>query len=300
MRKLLLLILLGAAGFSTWNCQKNYAVAPLSPVSFTATPTATETPCGYPGPLCTQTFTPSSTPSGTPSSTPTLTTTFTVTSTPTITPTPPPTSTPSPLPTPQGIFGIENGSFYPSIVWVKDSNPNISSYKVYVSTDDATWVLLINAPKTAFTLPYCQVNDTTQAAPFTRYYYVVASNGGTPPDSPPSPQVWAVSGTTTNNTLTYSVTYSGGVINCARTGGGPVPGGVNRIWVVEDTSLNTYWQWGEGAVALTNVNYGYSATGLTYQTAQTLSPGTTYGFGTFTLNSNNWVIDTSAEGFVEP
>ncbi len=292
MKKTFLYFLLTftALSFFTWNCTKSYNVAPLGPVAPTATPTAY--PCGYPGNTCTFTSTPTAT------GTPTFTGTPTVTSSPTQTYTPTQTSTPTPLPSPSGIFGLQDTSNYPSIIWVKDSNPNITSYKIYVSTDDATWTLLANPLKTAFTAAYCQVNDTTQTAPFTRYYYVVSSNGGTPPDSLPSPQVWAISGTTTQNTLTFNVTGPT-PLNCAITSGS-VPEGVNQIWVVEDTSQNPYWTWGEEGTGLTNVNYGYSATGLTYLPAQTLTPGTIYAFGIFTVNSNNWVIDESAQGFTDP
>ena len=181
---------------------------------------------------------------------------------------------------------------------MKDANPNITSYKIYVSTDDANWVLLANVLKTVFTGPYCQVNDTTQAAPFTRYYYVLSSNGGISPDSPPSPQVWALSGTATKNALTYNVTGPS-PIHCTMVSGS-VPGGVNHIWLVEDLSQNPYWTWGEGGTSMTNLNYGYNATGLTYMPAQSLASGVTYGFGTFTLNNHNWVIDSSAQGFIAP
>jgi hypothetical protein len=288
----------------TWNCSKTYTftpTAPAAPPTPNATPTSTSTPCGFPGNTCTPTFT------GTPTFTFTATNTFTYTNSPTNTGTPTNTFTPTftftptPLPTVQGLFGDQDGSNYPSLVWVKDTNPNITSYKVYVSTDNVTWALLSGAaiPKTTFTAPYCQVNDTTQAAPFTRYYYVVASNGGTPPDSPASPEVWAVSGTTTVNTMTYNVTFSN-PLNIFRVAGSVPAGGVNLIWVVLDTSGNQYWTWGEGGTSMTNVNYGYNATGVTYLPAQSLTAGTTYGFGTFTLNSNNWVIDRSEEGYVYP
>jgi hypothetical protein len=292
--------------FFTWNCSKTYTFTPTSPASaatpvFTPANIFTSTPCGYPGDTCTPTFT------GTPTSTFTATNTFintfspTATNTPTNTFTPTFTYTPTALPTVQGLFGIQNGANDPSIVWVKDTNPNVTSYKLYVSTNGVTWALISGAPipKSVFTATYCQVNDTTQAAPFTRYYYVVSSNGGSPPDSPASPQVWAISGTTTQNTLTYSITGSS-PLNCARVAGTLPAGAVNQIWVVEDTSQNQYWTWGEGGTSLTNVNFGYSGTGVTYVPQGSLIPGTTYAFGTFTLNSNNWVIDESAEGFIDP
>lgn len=307
---LVFLSVFAAIGFLGWNCSQNYTVAPSSPGNTPPTSTPTTVPCGYPGNTCT--FTATLTPTGTPTptnsftitqtptitNTPTMTFTPTITATPTLTLTPTVTSTATPLPTPQGLFGLQDSSNYPTLIWVKDSNPNITSYKIYYSTDDATWALLGNPPKSIFTTPFCQVNDTSQAAPFTRYYYVVSSNGGTAPDSPPSPQVWAISGTATQNALTFSVTGTT-TLNCALVSGS-VPGTVNRIWVVEDTSQNPYWTWGEGAAVLTNVNYGYSATGLTYQPAQTLTAGVTYGFGAFSLNNHNWAIDLSASGFIDP
>ena len=299
-----------AFAFFAWDCTQNYGVPPLPVVIPTPTPTSTNTPCGYPGNTCTYSATPTPTNSPSPTSTFTLTHTPTLTSTPTITSTPTltfsptitlsptVTSTTTPLPTVQGLFGLQDSSNYPTLIWVKDTNPNVTVYKIYVSTDDATWTLLGSPPKSIFTSPFCQVNDTTQVAPFTRYYYVVSSNGGTPPDSPASPQVWALSGTATQNALTFSVTGTT-TLNCAITSGS-IAGTVNRVWTVEDLSQNPFWLWGEEAAVLTNVNYGYNGTGLTYLPAQGLSAGTTYGFGTYSVNSNNWVIDHSGVGFIDP
>lgn len=300
-------LVLITSSFFAWSCSQTYSLGPLPPAvataTFTSTFTATHTPCGYPGNTCTFTHTPTATFTFTPTftftatNTPTITNTFTVTNTPTATSTFTATYTPTPLPSPRGLFGIQDNQNYPTLVWVKDTNPNITSYKIYVSTDDVNWVLLANPNISAFPGTFCQVNDTTQAAPFTRYYYIVASNGGTPPDSPPSPEVWAVSGTATNNAVTYTVTAP--PLTCTHVSGS-VPGAVNRVWIVEDVPQNQYWAWGEGGTTLPSVTYGYNTGGLTYLPPQTLTSGTIYGFGTFTLNNHNWVIDTSAQGFRAP
>jgi hypothetical protein len=228
--------------------------------------------------------------------TPTLTGTPTNTCTATL------TSTPTPLPTPQGLIGILNNvTNYALLLWVKDANPNIDSYKVYMSTDGITYNLYGTFLKSIFTTSFCAINDNLAGTTFNRYYYVVSSNsGGTPPDSAQSRIVHAVSQTTASDDLSLSVTSGGSPVFLNITGG-MVTGGVKRVWFVEDLSYNFFWLWGEEATGFNAVNYGFTnATGITYQPAATLSHGVTYSFDTVTLNNENWDIDISMQGFLIP
>jgi hypothetical protein len=290
-----------------FGCSKTFTLSPVTPATATptsiatSTPTLTSTPCGFPGNTCTWTFTPTQTNTSTQTMTATVTSTFTATGTPTNTATATATSTFTPLPTPIGVIGLLNNTTnYATIAWAKDTNPNITSYNIYMSTDGVTYNPYGNYAKTLFSSNFCAVNDNLAGTTFNRYYYVTSSNGGAPPDSAPSRIVHAVSGTTNQNGLTLGVFTGGTPVNLSITGGS-VAGGVKRVWYLEDGALNPQWMWGEEATVLTTVNYGYSnATGVTYYPKATLVSGTTYYFDTFTLNSENWEINWTSVGFVCP
>jgi len=289
-----------------FGCNKSYTLAPIPVPTSTPTPIATNTPCGYPGFTCTWTFTttktntPTATSTPTNTSSPTFTRTSTWTGTPTNTFTATATYTPTALPTPQGVIGLLNNTTnLPLVAWAKDTNPNISGYKIYMSTDGVTYSLYGTYAKTVFSTTLCAVNDTPAGTTFNRYYYVTSTNGGSPPDSVPSRVVHAVSGTTLNGGLTLAV-YSGGTPVNLRITGGSAPGAVKRVWFVEDFSYNPYWMWGEEAVVLTTPNYGAPSGGVTYYAASALSSGATYSFDTFSLNSENWETNWTSQGFICP
>src|ERR1039458_7082639 len=193
MKKSLLVYLLPFIGLSlfAWNCQKSYTLAPVSPASFTATftntftPISTNTPCGFPGNTCTPTFTWTPTDSFTPTSTSTQTSTPTQTSSP----------TPSIMPTVQGVLGTVSTAGNPQILFLKDSNPYITGYKFYRSTNGTAYSLVGTFGTGA--LPagnYAVMTDGPAGTVFNLYYYVVEY--GLLPDSPPSRVIHAVSGTT--------------------------------------------------------------------------------------------------------
>jgi hypothetical protein len=302
-------------------CTKTYSVAPLSAQ---AVPTPTLTPCGYPGNTCTQTFTVTSTFTRTLSPTPTITLTRTFSPTPTITftrtitntpshtntrtETGTPTNTftitatptPSPLPTPRGFYGVTDPTTgYVGLVWLKDSIPEITSYQIYMSADGVSYTLYFTVPKSTFATSICALTDSPAGTTYDRYYFIASSNGGISPDSAPSRVVHAVSGGATTNVLTLNA-FAGSPVYFTLSAG-TVPGGVKRVWLVNDMTLYNYWIWGEEAVSLTNLNYGNTTpTGITYYAHETLSSGVTYAVQTLTLNNENWSIDRSYRGFMLP
>ncbi len=205
---------------------------------------------------------------------------------PTGTPTGTPTNTPSPLPSPQGVLGWLNPSSNPQIFWATDPSPEVTGYRLYISNNGTSY-----SPTSIFskTGTYMYV-DHSIGTTFNYYYYVVAT--GTRPDSPASRVVHAISGTTASNSLTLTASNSTTPVYSITNG--TVAGATRRVWLTFQTS-NVFvdWVWGEEAAVLTSVNYGYAATGITYQPAAVLSSGTQYGLLVHTFNASNWDIDVS-------
>jgi len=199
-----------------------------------------------------------------------------------------------PLPTPEGVLGITNYSGYPDIFWVKDNNPNVTGYSIYLSTDGVTYNFYVSFLKSAYPTSLCGVYDPPAGTTFNRYYYVTST--GTQPESPPSPIIHAVSGIYTQN-LTIQV-------NCCTPtfiiASGSVPGSIQRGYFVHDLSYNNFWAWGDKGSGVSSVNYGYSGTGLTYLPSASLSSGVTYVADIYSFNNENWAIDQSFTGFKLP
>ncbi len=201
------------------------------------------------------------------------------------------------MPIPQGILGTRSSTGIPQILFPKDTNPYITGYNFYRSSDGTNYSLLGSAP--LFSLPaggYAVLNDNAAGTNFNYYYYLTET--GSLPESPPSRVVHAVSGTTTTFDLVVSVSNSASPILSFT---GSVTGGVRRVWSVSTISgLPFEWMWGEEAAALTSVAYGFNTYGITYSPALSLASGTSYTCYVWTYNNENWNTDISAVNFTTP
>ncbi|HUO56874.1 MAG TPA: hypothetical protein VMV05_01740 [bacterium] len=300
-------------------CQKTYSVAPLSANPPTATFTPTLTPCGYPGNICTPTFTSTSTFTSTPTATATNSSTATKTNTPTITFTPTNTATststgtptntytitntPTITPTssvllpPQGVLGIMDptGTGKYEVLWLQDTDPRITNYVIYTSSTGSagSYSAAITVAKSGANVQAVINNLTT----FNTYLYVVSR--GSLPDSVPSRVVHAVSGTTSTNS--YIISASNSSAPTFTITGGSVAGAVKRTWLVPQVPPYYYWFWGdEGAPMVNSVTYGYSGTGTSYVTPAPLPGAANYSLILYTFNSENWNIDVTTISFSTP
>jgi hypothetical protein len=185
---------------------------------------------------------------------------------------------------------------YPNITWIADPSSAVTAYEVWGSTSGlpGSYADLATYAKPAI-VDFMSVVDNQSV--FNAYFYIVAI--GTLPDSAPSRIVHAISGTTTTNALTISVTSS---LSPAISVTGSVPGAFMRAYTIPQVPPVYYWVWGdEGSPLTTSVVYGFSGSGLTYVPAAGL-PATTNNIPLTirTYNSQYWNIDTSYTTFNTP
>lgn len=212
------------------------------------------------------------------------------TPTPLNTPTPAPTQVP--LPTPGGFLGWLDSTLVPQLFWKSDIDPDVTDYELFFSTNGISYSSAGIFTKASNKM---LLNDNGAGTTFDRYYYAISK--GTRPDSSASVTVHAVSGVTTSDALTYSITA--GATPTFSIIGGSVPGATNRSYMVVDldTGNTITWLWSEGGAALTSVAYGLGG-GVTYEAPSALIVSNNHALFVHSYNSVNWQIDLSITAFV--